>query len=132
MKHNPRILRPAAHEIEAVRLRTDKARLAKLGDHSGSLEDRAARLSHEQWAQQLPRPSVKEERDFFDRTENKAHNVVMTAALGILEEYRDAKESRGAQPHHVIAALQLTESVTVERDALLAEFGHLPPRKDAK
>ncbi|WP_416879351.1 hypothetical protein [Litorimonas sp.] len=131
MKNFSRILRPKAHEIEAVRLQTEKARLDKLGGRAGSRKERAARLSHEEWARQLPAPTAEENREFMNRTENKAHEIVMRAAQEILEHYREAKENLGAKPHHVIAALQLTDSVAAERDALLAKYGH-PHRKNAK
>tara|TARA_R110002020_G_scaffold173914_2_gene364891 strand:- start:59 stop:457 length:399 start_codon:yes stop_codon:yes gene_type:complete len=132
MKRHSRILRPKAHEIEAVRLQTEKARLDKLGGRAGSRKERAARLSHEEWARQLPAPTAGENREFMNRTENKAHEIVMSAAQEILEHYCEAKENLGAKPHHVIAALQLTGSVGAERDALKAEFGHPSVRKTEK
>lgn len=132
MPRNSRILRPTIEEVEAVRLQTEKARLDKLGGRAGSIEERAARLSHEEWARQLPAPTAEENRDFMNRTENKAHEIVMNAALEILEHYCEAKETLGAKPHHVIAALQLTGPVAAERDALKAEFGYPSVRKTEK
>jgi len=126
MRHRPSILRPTTQDIEAVRLQTDKARLETLGGPIGSREEMASRMTYTEWADKLPRPTPKEERDFIERTENKAHAVVMSAAVEILEIYRTAKESLGAEPRHVIAALQLTDSVAAEREALLATFGPTP------
>jgi hypothetical protein len=132
MPRNSRILRPTIEEVEAVRLQTEKARLDKLGGRAGSRKERAARLSHEEWTRQLPAPTADEDRDFMNRTENKAHEIVMSAAQEILEHYREAKENLGAKPHHVIAALQLTGSVAAERDALRAESGYPSDGKNAK
>ena len=131
MPRNSRILRPTTEEVEAVRLRTEKARLAKLGGRVDSKEEMARHLDHDQWFQQHPAPTAEEKQDFMNRTENKAHEIVMTAALEVLQQYRDAKETSGAKPHHVIAALQLTDSVAAERAAFIAEYGH-PHQKDTK